>query len=125
MLDRTNRTTVSTTTAAVLQTRRLKHLTAQNIAKADRPAAVRAWLADQWIKGVLLIDTPTAAAAAAIFGCSAGSVHRAVANSAEDPVTTVDLLLHHWQRASREERAAFGRAAGVSVLWDGAISPNI
>jgi hypothetical protein len=40
-------------------------------------------------------------------------------------VSTVDLLVRHWRNASPAERIAFGRAVGVTELWDDAIEPNL
>jgi hypothetical protein len=48
-----------------------------------------------------------------------------LAQSPERPATVVELLVHHWHRASSEERAAFGRAVGVNAVWDNAVNPNI
>ena len=88
---------------------------AQNIAKARRSPAERAWLAAKWITGMLQIEGRTAVMAARAFGCSAGSVHRALAEINTVDVTTA-LLSFHWQRATAEQRAAFV-AQHLDSVW--------
>jgi hypothetical protein len=36
-----------------------------------------------------------------------------------------DLLVHYWQYATADERAAFGEAIGPGALWDHAVAPNL
>jgi len=124
MLDRTP----NTTTAAPQQTASTRYIasrTAQNIAKTQRSIPERSRLAVLWMYELLDIEERTTTLAASIFRCSTGSVHRALTELDALPATRSELLIHHWRRASTTERAAFGRAIGVSEIWDSAIVSNL
>jgi hypothetical protein len=38
---------------------------------------------------------------------------------------SVSHLIQAWTRATPAERAEFGRAIGVNVVWDDAVAPNL
>jgi hypothetical protein len=99
-------------------------LTAKNIGMAQRSPYDRALLAASWLAGRLIIEPPTAALAAKIFGVSQATVHRAAADLNAAPASTDDLLVHHWLNASPIERARFGLEIGCGEIWDAAIVPN-
>ena len=109
-------------------------VTGQQIARSHWDQRYRVRLAAGWRLSLVRVEPPTTKMAAEVFGVSAPEVAAAIEELAPavterkangNSVPALDLLLHHWRRASSEERAAFGRAVGVSVLWDCAINPNI
>jgi hypothetical protein len=96
----------------------IRILSAQNIAKAHRAAAVRSHLAAQYVLGYLLISEPTEALAARIFGISPPSVSCALAKlRTASPANAADFLAFWWGCATPAHRDAFMRANLVSA-WD-------
>jgi hypothetical protein len=122
-----DRTAAFTTQTADPQrrVRPIDTVTARNIAKAERNAGERASLAALWMLDRLMIAPKTAALAAAVFGCSESSVHRALAESREEAADMAELLAYHFRRATDDELAAYGRAVGPDAIWDRVIAPNI
>jgi hypothetical protein len=114
-------TTASTfTTTAPRQRpslRPIATLTAQNIAKGHRSPGARAEFAARWVKGLLDVEQRTTTLAAAVFGCSRGSVHIALTESTDAPVTPAELLAFHWERAPEADRDTFVRHHLLAV-WD-------
>jgi hypothetical protein len=105
--------------------RQIQTISGQNITKAKHSPAMRAYFGATWVRGLLDIEDRTGALAAAIFSASQSAISREIAENDDDPVTTTEMLVHHWHRASDSERAEFARAVGVSAVWDDAIVPNI
>jgi hypothetical protein len=92
-------------------------IAASNIAKAHRPIHERARLAALWVCGRLLIERRTAALAALIFGVSAPSVSRALAEFGGATVDMSMVLDHYWNCASNDERRQFVRS-NLIPIWD-------
>jgi hypothetical protein len=90
---------------------------AQNLAKGHRTAGERAYLAAKWITGGLVIDKPTASLAATIFGCSQGSVGRALAELGGGGDVAVGLAQLAWDRMTPKQRDMFVRA-NLLPVWD-------
>jgi hypothetical protein len=110
------------TTAVVTTT--VTTVSGQGIAKARRTPRERARLAARWLSGAVVIEPPTAALASRVFNVGQSTICRVVAELDLVPTNSVDLLVHHWHRASPTERARFGLEVGAEDLWDEAIVPN-
>ena len=66
------------------------------------------------------IEAPTLHQLAFAYRVSVGSIQRRLQER-----VTVDEAVASWRAWTPEQRAAFGRGAGVSEIWDCAISPVI
>jgi hypothetical protein len=86
-----------------------------------RPDWERADLAAQAYVQKRPIEAPTLQQLAFAYRVSVTSVLRRLSGK----FVTVDEAVASWRKWSREQRAEFGRGAGISEIWDCAISPVI
>ena len=86
-----------------------------------RPTCERADLAARAYVQRRPIEAPTLQQLAFAYRVSVASIQR-VLNGKR---VTVDEAVLAWRAWSREQRAAFGRGAGVAEVWDDAIAPVV
>jgi hypothetical protein len=86
-----------------------------------RPTWERADLAAQGYVQKRPIEAPTLQQWAFAYRVSVASVRRRLNGKR----VTVDEAVASWRSWTPEQRAAFGRGAGISEIWDCAISPVI
>jgi hypothetical protein len=118
-----------TSAATVVNRLSSRLISAQSIAKARLQPRQRARLAADWVDGSAQIK-PTIALAARVLRVSVPLIYEALkhqrnnGNGTSAPTALVRLS-QAWDRATPAERAAFGRAIGVDVIWDDAIALNL
>jgi len=116
---------VNTSPARGISSPRL--ISAQTIAKGHWQPHQRAREAAAWISGRAHVK-PTTVLASKVFGVSVPLIRNALrrenGNGTLAP-TNLTLLGRAWNRATPAERAEFGRAIGVNVVWDEAVAPNL
>jgi hypothetical protein len=116
-------------TAPTVNLLALRKISAQSIAKGHRQPRELARLAADWVSGSAQVK-PTIALASRVFHVSEPLIrgelrhHRGNGNGTSAP-TALFRLSQAWNRATPAERAEFGRAIGVNVVWDDAVAPNL
>jgi hypothetical protein len=95
--------------------------TARGYLGHKRPTWERADLAAQTYLQKRPIERPTLHQLAVAYRVSVASIQQRL----NGKYVTVDEAVASWRVWTPQQRAAFGRSAGVSEIWDCAISPVI
>jgi hypothetical protein len=120
-----------TSTALAVNPPSLRRISAQSIAKCHWQPQEKARRAADWVAGITHVK-PTVALASRVYRVSEPLIREALkrqrhhhnGNGTSAPTALVRLN-QAWARATPVERAEFGRAIGVNVVWDDAVAPNL
>jgi hypothetical protein len=116
-----------TATASAVNPLASRKISAQSIAKSHWQPQERARHAADWVSGNAQIK-PTVALASRVLGVSEPLIREALKrhhHNGNSTPTALARLSQAWARATPTERAEFGRAIGVNVVWDDAVAPNL